>query len=263
MPRITTPLSLLLPIIASAFGLGFFSAVAFIQPEAAPQSPGIITPRNVPPTTRPHPSSGSEYLPKNSESPAASSPLAPVQTSKVAEASENEEVPASTQRIEWKVSAISKFVPITVDQRERLVRTFQAQTRGEAPAETMEDILGAEGVALYKSEVKAAFARAARESREKDVYYVSRKLGLDSVKENELFRIYEEVDVSVSPVGEGAEGAGKSRTEEVKAAVEEERRKQKLLLDKAKEILTADQYEAFAGIIAESTGSDMQVFHSQ
>jgi hypothetical protein len=160
---------------------------------------------------------------------------------------------APSERIRWKISAIQRFVPLSGEQRTRLERHFTATVAGEQADESLEEILGPEALSTYREQVNLAFERAAREALEKEVYYVSRKLGLDSQTERALMKAYEEVEAALP----------RSATSGMSNPAEGARVRQEMRLERARQVLRSDQYEAYAAFLNESSDSDVQIFHGQ
>lgn len=224
--------------------------------ETAAESPAVVSVRTVATTARKE-VTGNEPL-SSTKSP-EEGPFRPVESEERAQVPQPSSDNSTFEtKVRWRISSIEKFVTVSDEQRERLEKSFISRAKGDTPDETMEEILGEEKVELYRSQVRAAFQRAAQENREKEIYYISRKLGLGREQEQALTGVYENLDAdSHVPLQEGD-----TRAAEVKDLVTAEKRKQEILLSKAREFLTKDQFEAFTALVAESAGSDMQVFHS-
>jgi hypothetical protein len=209
---------------------------------------------------------------KELEAPSASQKVSvPAVASSPSDASSNgsEDSPEEKQReaLSWRVSAIEKFVPLTEEQRSRLVTKFQEEARanrvGEEPrAEKLEEILGDENARYYREQVKAAFERVQNEETEKEVLWISRRLGLSQELERSVRSVFLDVERTVASEFEtSSHGAKISSQERVKTMIAENKRRAALLREKLQALLPPDQYQAYLRSEAESAASDVEVFH--
>lgn len=171
----------------------------------------------------------------------------------------------SNDVLSWRISAIEKFVPLNSDQKERLrekyEREAQARANGEeVEAESLDDILGAENASYYREQVSAAFKRVQTEEVERESVWLSRKLGLTPDQESSMRQVFERVE---SEVGRGNQSgrSGLSPQDRVRAMIADNRRRLELRNAELSKILTPEQLQAYAQIEAESSASDVEVFH--
>jgi hypothetical protein len=160
------------------------------------------------------------------------------------------------------VSAIEKFVPITEEQRERLQRMFGAGgDAGTEGSETLEDIIGAESAAFYRQQVQSAFKRAQEESVEREVVWISRQLGLGSADEQRVRQVFTAVEQQLAEERRSLQDKASSPRERVKLMMDENRRRRELRNEQLKAVMSPAQYESFLQSQADSTESDIEIFH--
>jgi hypothetical protein len=171
------------------------------------------------------------------------------------------------EALSWRVSAIEKFVPLTDEQRSRLVTKFQEEARAnqigeESRAEKLEEILGDENARYYREQVKEAFERVQNEETEKEVLWISRRLGLSPELERSVRSVFLDVEQTVDSEFEtAAHGTKTSPQDRVKAMIAENKRRAALRSEKLQALLPPDQYQAYLRSEAESAASDVEVFH--
>jgi hypothetical protein len=171
------------------------------------------------------------------------------------------------EALSWRVSAIEKFVPLSEDQRNRLMAKFQEETQakgsGEEPrSEKLEEILGDDNARYYREQVKAAFERVQNEETEKEVLWMSRQLSLSPTQEESVRSVFLDVERTVESEFEGTEhGAKTSPQERVKLMIAENKRRRALRSEKLQALLPPDQYQAYLRTETESASSDVEVFH--
>jgi hypothetical protein len=167
----------------------------------------------------------------------------------------------SPNAVKWRVSAIEKFVPLTEDQRQRLVTKFEADLRGEEGTETLEDVLGEENARFYREQVKAAFRKVEEEELDKEVVWLSRQLDLSPEQERRLHEAFAGIETEIDAGKESLHGGARSSEDRVRAMIEESRTRQRLRSERARAILNPDQFDVFSRVQAESSSSNMEVFH--
>lgn len=201
-------------------------------------------------------------------------------------------------RVNARISAIEKFVPLSAEQRERLRAKFAAEidqeddptiTVDENPGaasgaeqpqaaeraepvppetETLEAIVGDESARYYRDQMKQAFDRAQQEEQEKDVLLLARKLSLTPEQEGQLRDVVRGVEAQVreelkaqNPTTSRARG-GQSMQQRMQALLAENSLRKKILDERVKPVLTAEQYQMYLEQQAESASSDLEVWHS-
>lgn len=168
----------------------------------------------------------------------------------------------SPEAVSWRVSAIEKFVPITDEQRERLRQMFTAGgDAGAEGSETLEDIIGAESAAFYRQQVQSAFKRAQEESVEKEIVWISRQLGLNSADEQRVRQVFTAVEQQLAEERRSLQSKASSPRERVKLMMDENRRRRELRNEQLKAVMSPAQYESFLQSQADSTESDIEIFH--
>jgi signal recognition particle GTPase len=169
--------------------------------------------------------------------------------------------------ISWRISAIEKFVPLSEEQRSRLSAKFEEEQRakaaGEEPhSEALEEILGQENASFYRNQVKAAFQRMESEENEKEVVWLSRQLTLSDVQEQSMRSVFSSVEQTIErEQGATQNMAAGSPQERVKRMIAENKRRSELRAEQLKPILSPEQYQAYLRSQAESSASDVEVFH--
>ena len=172
------------------------------------------------------------------------------------------EVSINPEVVSWRVSAIEKFVPLTEEQRERLRMMFSGTgERGAERSDTLEEIIGAESAAFYRQQVQAAFKRAQEESVEKEVVWLSRQLGLSSASEQQVRQVFATVEQQLTEERRSLELKASSPRERVRMMIEENRRRRTLRNEQLKAVMAPEQFELFLRSQAESTDSDVEIFH--
>lgn len=200
-------------------------------------------------------------------------------------------------RVNARISAIEKFVQLTPEQRERLKAKFAAEidaeqesavdpesgddthepaAEGESPpvaaepvppeTESLEAILGDESAKYYRDQMKQAFDRAAQEEQEKNVLLLSRKLSLTTEQEGQIRDIVRGVETQVSEEMKAdqraAKKGGSSMQKRMQTMLAENALRKKLLDERMKTVLTAEQYQMYLQQQAESANADLEVWHS-
>lgn len=168
------------------------------------------------------------------------------------------------ESLNWKISAIEKFVPLSGDQKARLKEKYQAERdarqRGvEAETEKLDDIIGAENAGYYRQQVQAAFKRMEAEETEKEVLLIARQLSLSSQQEESVRRVFADVESRLESVPTSNEST--SAHDRVKMMIEENRRRGELRAEELKKVLTPAQYQSYLASQAESAAADVEVFH--
>lgn len=195
----------------------------------------------------------------------SSTPL-PGGTAGASHASQDSGVPGSSKdTVAWRVSAIEKFVPLDPDQKERLRDKYERESTAaangeEVESESLEDIIGSENASYYREQVQAAFKRVQNEEIDRESVWLTRKLGLSPDQESSVRQIFERVEseVSQSKVSGHSNGTPQDR---VRALIAENQRRSELRKEELSRILTPEQLRAYAQLEAESSASDVEVFH--
>jgi hypothetical protein len=172
---------------------------------------------------------------------------------------------SSDDTVSWRVSAIEKFVPLSPEQKERLREKYQRESTAladDAPveSESLEDIIGSENASYYREQVQAAFKRVQNEEIERESVWLTRKLGLSPEQESSVRQIFERVESEVSQSKAPAHSSGTPQ-DRVRALIAENKRRSELRKDDLSRILTTEQLRTYAQIEAESSASDVEVFH--
>lgn len=174
----------------------------------------------------------------------------------VADKSEQERREALT----WKVSAVEKFVPLTDEQKLRLQKKYEAEAKGGvegAETDTLEDIIGQENATFYRQQVKAAFQKVRDEELNKEVVWLARQLNLSAPQEQAVQQAFQAIETQLAQ----DQRATASSHDRVKSMIEEDRKRNELRGAQMKELLSPEQYQAYAKSQAESSSSDVEVFH--
>jgi hypothetical protein len=160
----------------------------------------------------------------------------------------------------WRISAIEKFVPLTEEQRERLKAKF-ALKNDDPQAETLDQILGVENARYYRDQVQSAFRRMEQQELDKEIVWVSRQLNLTDAQELSVRETFQGIEDTLSQDVSGIVVRGGTPQERVQRMVAENKKRQSLRAEQLKAVLSAEQYQAYLKNQAESTESDMEVFH--
>jgi len=172
---------------------------------------------------------------------------------------------AANDASSWRISAIEKFVPLSPEQKDRLKEKYTRESTAkedgeEVETESLDDILGAENATYYREQVQAAFTRVQREEIERESVWLSRKLGLSADQESSMRQIFERIESEVGQLsGEGHSGG--SPEDRVRALIAENRRRSELRNAELARVLTPEQRRTYAQLEAESSASDIEVFH--
>lgn len=176
--------------------------------------------------------------------------------------------PDQSYRIRARVSAIEKFVPLTAEQRERLEEKFKRDLSGPKPddagsgTDELADILGKENAEYYRSEMRRAFENAATEERERDVFYLSRKLALTPDQETQLADAMASVEKEVNANRAATASAGQAAMEDrIKLILRENELRQKLLNEQLQKIFTPEQYQRYVEQQLGSSEGNFPVWH--
>jgi hypothetical protein len=173
--------------------------------------------------------------------------------------------PISQDTLSWRISAIEKFVPLSDEQKGRLRDKYERESAAkssgeEVETESLDDILGADNASYYRQQVSAAFKKVQDEEIERESVWLSRKLELTPDQESSVRQIFERVESEIAGARVTA-GAGLSPQERVRAMIAENRRRSELRNAELSRILNPRQLQTYAQIGAESSASDVEVFH--
>jgi hypothetical protein len=168
------------------------------------------------------------------------------------------------EALQWKISAIEKFVPLSATEKERLRKKYiaerDARANGQDPqTESLDEILGVENARYYREQVNAAFKRMQDAEVEKEVLLVSRQLSLSPEQEEGIRSVFVSVEKTIQE--EGGQRQEGTAHERVKTMVEENKRRDALRREELQKILRPEQYERYLAMQAESPASDVEVFH--
>lgn len=173
--------------------------------------------------------------------------------------------------ISWRISSIEKFVPLSDEQRQRLLekfrldRTARLEGRSEGDGEALEDIIGAEAAGLYREQVRGAFERGRLEQLERDGLWLARKLSLTQDDERKVQGVLSEVerqlDREFSPMIDGASVGEVDPGAKVGRMMEQNKRRLALRAEGLKGVLSPEQYQGYLLVESQSSGADMEIFH--
>ncbi len=169
--------------------------------------------------------------------------------------------PQFDEALNWKISAIEKFVPLSDEQKERLREKYTKERAGEGEgAESLDDILGTEGASFYRERVQSAFKKVQDEEVEREVVWLSRTLSLSKEQEGSVRTILANVEAEVSKGGAHAQ-SGATPQERVREMIAQNRRRSDLRSEQLRRVLTPEQFQAYLQAEAESSASDVEIFH--
>lgn len=197
----------------------------------------------------------------NSEFPASASPGHP--TEQLTEQSQEAKKPDISQinanTVKAKISSIAKFIPLTDDQLRRLNEKYTAELDpSNTNTEGLEAIIGKENSDFYREQRKNAFEKVLKESIEKEILFVSRKLVLDETQEQLFRQAYLDAENQIRTARE-QNAANKSNISTLEKLVLEEKERSRILSENVKNFLNQQQYQEF---LKYQTGSqDMQLWH--
>jgi hypothetical protein len=154
-------------------------------------------------------------------------------------------------------------VPLTDEQRERLTVKFERESSGDDSTESLDEILGGESAAFYREQVKAAFERAKEEEVDREIVWLSRQLALTPTQEQAIKTAFDRVETELDTTQLPASVGAKTPEERVKAMIAENKRREELRSEQLKTILSPDQFTAYTRTQAESSKSDIEVFHGE
>ncbi len=180
---------------------------------------------------------------------------------------ESAESPQAGDAVQWRVSAIEKFVPLSAEQRQRLREKFEKEVlvpSGEEPGtESLEDIVGEESARFYRQQVQAAFQKVQNEALDREVVWLARQLTLSPDQEQALRSVFEAVErqIEAERLGDSVQGV-QSPQSRVRAMVTENRKRADLRNEQLKGVLSPEQYEIFLRSQAESSDADVELFHN-
>jgi hypothetical protein len=164
------------------------------------------------------------------------------------------------EALAWKVSAVEKFVPLTEEQKLRLRKKYEAEANGQSEGvetDTLEEIIGQENATFYRQQVKAAFQKVRDEELNKEVVWLARQLNLSAQQEQAMQQTFLSIEEQLAQ----GDRAAASSHDRVKAMIEENRKRNDLRAAQMKELLSPEQYQAYAKSQADSSSSDVEVFH--
>lgn len=165
----------------------------------------------------------------------------------------------SERQIATKIASISKFVPLSDEQRSRLTQKFRLEAQSKsAETETLDQIIGTDEAAFYREQRKKAFERILQESIEKEVMFIARKLALSPAEEESLRSVYFEVEGEISKMREENAAAEKEKST-LQKLIEEEKLRNDLLVERLKEKLSPDNFDTF--IRYQAGAQEMQLWH--
>ena len=260
--------SLVMLLVGVAVGAGSVFLL-FISPEAARL--GLVTPA---PVQQMACDPAREVAKSDTENNSVQALNAPEQKIAEPEPVAHSEVPseppdleAQKRAITWRVSAIEKFVPLSDEQRQQLTEKFKeeqnAQEEGrESEAQPLEAIIGEESANVYRRQVKAAFERVQNEELDKEIVWMSRKLALSAQQEQAMRTAFASVESQIdNEFGALHGGDNSSPQTRVTRMIAENKKRVQLRAEALKQVLSPEQYTAYAETEAQSAASDMEVFH--
>lgn len=169
--------------------------------------------------------------------------------------------PEAEEALTWKISAIEKFVPLSDGQKDRLREKYKKERAGDGDtAESLDDILGPESAAFYQERVQAAFKKVQDEEVAREVVWLSRTLSLSEDQEGSVRAILANVEAEVTK-GRTHGQSGNSPQERVREMIAQNRRRSELRTQQLKKVLTPEQFQAYLRAEAESSASDVEIFH--
>jgi hypothetical protein len=167
----------------------------------------------------------------------------------------------SDEGLSWKISAIEKFVPLSDEQKERLRDKFIKERAGEVEdAESLDDILGAESAAFYRERVQAAFKKVQDEEVAREVVWLARTLSLSDAQEASVRAILSNVEAEISKEQNHGQ-SGSTPQERVRSMIAQNKRRSELRNEQLKRVLTPEQFQSYLQGEAESSASDVEIFH--
>lgn len=94
------------------------------------------------------------------------------------------------------ISEIEKYVPLTQDQKDRIVSKFKVDSlpEGGSPSESLEDILGKEAHDIYRKGLQDARNKANEEKIEEEVAILTEKLILTDQQQKVVREAFHQVD---------------------------------------------------------------------
>lgn len=202
--------------------------------------------------TSPRPSASTEHI---SSAVSRTDSLTPVDTPL-------DRTKEHAQLARWRVAAIARFLPLSDDQRRQLHELFSAE-RGDA---TVESILGAENYRYLRERQKEAFKRAEAEEQERELYFLSRRLGLDVAQEAALGRVLEDVEAEVSESLRSRQqslGPHPSPTRRMELLIETNQLRATLMEQRLRSILNETQLRSYLEYQATAPSQDMEIWHSE
>lgn len=163
-------------------------------------------------------------------------------------------VPSTNSRAEWKISAIEKIVSLTPEEKEKLRENYN-----QPQPDQLENIIGPERAEAYKNHVKQTFSKVEEENIQREVYYLSRKLNLDAMQEGQFFGLYRDLNEEVERRLE----AENFKEQGVKRMIRANQIEDQLLRERLKNVLSEQQYKEWALLQSDSSGQDLEMFHSK
>lgn len=218
------------------------------------------------------------FVPPSQDTPAADDqparpapPEPPASHSEPPAAAAPVQAPLSAMQIygvESRVSSVGKFVQLSDEQRERLRQKFTTDALkkrgGTSESESLEAILGERDAEYYRDQLRGAFERSREQALDRELFYLSRKLKLESTQESGIRTLLQSVDQAVEEKFEAERRDPRFQNEpafRVRLMVRENEFRAEWLAEQAKTILTPDQYQAFLQEQTESSAQDMGLWH--
>jgi hypothetical protein len=172
--------------------------------------------------------------------------------------------------IESRVSALSKVVGLSDEQRQRLRTKYEteatAKRRGvSVNTESLEDIIGAENNKFYREQLNSAFAKSQTQELDREVYYTSRKLQLSNQQEESYRQLLATVEEKVKErFGEQRASAEfqNDPSFRVRLTIQENEFRSDWLNQQLKQTLAQDQYQAYVQEQADSSAAELGVWHA-
>jgi len=160
-----------------------------------------------------------------------------------------------TSAAEIRVRAIEKVVDITPEQKARLLDKYKLEREDPlAESESLEDIIGEEQAATYRTTVQDAFDRSRVVAAEKEAYYLSRILNLTPTQEQETI-------AALLAAEEAAKTQDFGGISGMQLYLERSKYEDQFFSQKMAEFLNPPQLDKFQAHQAESPAADLQTWH--
>jgi len=172
-----------------------------------------------------------------------------------------------SQFVDWKISALDKLVSLSDKQREMLRKKYSSSASSTTDPlnkePSLKDILGAEDYENYVMAKERAKEKVKSEDLEKEVLFVSSRLGLSVGQQENLRNAVFNVDEKISALKNNVNGSPGSFRDKFTQYLLLERTRRDLLKDELQKVFDKKTFENYVKLEADSAAVELELWHGK